>query len=152
MRIDYIELQYLKTIVKFSKKLARWFVEFDEYCLNISYKSSIEIIVSNISNRKNDFKLRSMQCILNTIIFDQIVIIYIRNENLFDKIKWNVKLMKYENKFIFDENERTFHQNFSYNNWIFYIEFWTCVDFLNFIHKTYKYYFTNTMLNIIRIR
>ena len=87
MRIDHVELQHLKTIVKFSKKLARWFVEFDEYRFDIRYKSSIEMIVSNILNRKNDFKLRSMQRILNTMIFDQIVIIYVRDKNLFDEIK-----------------------------------------------------------------
>ena len=38
-------------------------------------------MVSNILNRKNDFKLRSMQYTLNTMIFDQIVITYIRNKN-----------------------------------------------------------------------
>ena len=70
MRIDYVELQHLKIIVKFSKKLARWLVEFDEYRFNIRYKSSIEMIVSNTLNRKNDFKLRSIQRILNTMIID----------------------------------------------------------------------------------
>ena len=45
------------------------------------------MIVSNILNRKNDFKLRSMQRTLNTIIFDEIVITYARDENLFDEIE-----------------------------------------------------------------
>ena len=87
IRIDYIELQYLRTIVKFSKKFTRWLVEFDEYRFDIRYKSSIKMIVSNILNRKNDFKLRLMQRTLNTMIFDEIVIIYTRDKNLFDEIK-----------------------------------------------------------------
>ena len=136
IRIDHVELQHLRTIVKFSKKLTRWLVEFDEYRFDIRYKSNIKMIVSNILNRKNDFKLRSMQRILNTMIFDQIVITYARDENFFDEIEWNVELMKYENQLKLDENERAFYQNFSQNNWIFYIELWTRVDFLNFIHKT----------------
>ena len=70
IRIDYIELQYLKTTIKFSKKIARWFVEFDKYRFDIRCKSNIEIIISNILNRKNVFQLRSMQHTLNTIIFD----------------------------------------------------------------------------------
>ena len=152
IRIDYIELQYLKTIIKFSKKFTRWFVEFNEYRFDIRYKSNIKMIVLNILNRKNDFKLRSMQRTLNTIIFDEIVIIYTRDKNLFDEIKWNVELMKYENYLKFDENKQTFYQDFSHDNWIFYIEFWARANFLNFIHKTYEYYFANTILNIIRVR
>ena len=152
IRIDYIELQYLRTIVKFSKKFTRWLVEFDEYRFDIRYKSSIKMIVSNILNRKNDFKLRSMQRTLNTIIFDEIVIIYTRDKNLFDEIKWNVELMKYENYLKFDENKQTFYQDFSHDNWIFYIEFWARANFLNFIHKTYEHCFANTILNIIRVR
>ena len=122
MRIDYIELQYLRIIVKFSRKFARWLVEFDKYRFDIRYKSSIEIIVSNILNRKNDFKLRLMQRTLNTIIFDEIVIIYTRDKNLFDEIEWNVELMKYENQLKLNENKRAFYQNFSHDNLIFYIE------------------------------
>ena len=110
------------------------------------------MIVSNILNRKNDFKLRLIQRTLNTIIFDEIVIIYTRDENLLNEIKWNVELMKYENQLKLDENERTFYQNFSHDNWVFYIELWARVNFLNFIHKTYEYCFANTILNIIRIR
>ena len=87
IRINYIKLQYLRIIIKFSRKFARWFVEFDKYRFNIRYKSSIEMIMSNILNRKNNFKLRSMQRTLNTMIFDKIVIIYTRDKNLFDKIE-----------------------------------------------------------------
>ena len=45
------------------------------------------MIMSNILNRKNDFKLRLIQRTLNTMIFDEIVIIYIRDENLFNEIE-----------------------------------------------------------------
>ena len=74
------------------------------------------MIVSNILNRKNDFKLRLMQRTLNTMTFDQIIIIYTRDKNLFNEIEWNVELMKYENQFKLDENERAFYQNFSHDN------------------------------------
>ena len=97
IRINYAELQHLRTIVKFSKKLTRWFVEFDEYRFNIRYKSNIEMIISNILNRKNDLKLQSIQHTLIAMILNQIVIIYVFDENLFNEIKWNVELMKYEN-------------------------------------------------------
>ena len=50
-----------------------------------------------------------MQRILNIIIFDEIVITYVRNKNLFDKIEQNVESMKYENQFKLNENERAFY-------------------------------------------
>ena len=62
-------------------------IEFEKHDLNIKYKFDFKIIVSNILSRRNDYRLRLFQINFRTITFDEIVIFYIRNEILLEKIK-----------------------------------------------------------------
>ena len=45
------------------------------------------MIVSNILNRKNDYKFRIVEVDLRTISFDNVIIIYARDNILFNKIE-----------------------------------------------------------------
>ena len=87
VRIDHADLQYIKIIIKSSERLIRWLIEFKKYKLNIRYKFEIEMIVSDTLNRKNDYKLRILEIDLRTINFDDVIIIYTRDNILFDKIE-----------------------------------------------------------------
>ena len=51
------------------------------------YKSEIKMIVSDILNKKNDYKQLIFKVDLRTLNFDDIIIIYARDNILFDKIK-----------------------------------------------------------------
>ena len=56
VRIDHVNLQHIKIIVKSFKQLIKWLIEFKKYKFDICYKFEIEMIVSNILSRKNDYK------------------------------------------------------------------------------------------------
>ena len=45
------------------------------------------MIVSNILNRRNNYRLRMFQINFHTIIFDEIIVFYSRNETLLEKIE-----------------------------------------------------------------
>ena len=51
------------------------------------YKFDSKMIVSNIFNRRNDYRLRFFQINLHTMTFDETVIAYAKNEILFEKIQ-----------------------------------------------------------------
>ena len=105
VRTDYANLQHIKIIVKSFERLIKWLIEFKKYKLDIRYKLEIEMIVSNILSRKNDYKLWILEVDLRTISFNDVIIIYARDNILFDEIKWNVSLKWFENQFkMNDEN------------------------------------------------
>ena len=108
--IDHANLQYFKFIVNFSQKLIRRLIEFEKHDLNIKYKFDFEMIVSNILNRRNDYRLRMFQINFRTIIFDEIVVFYARDETLLKKIEWNVEFKKYKNQLMFDDDDRVYHK------------------------------------------
>ena len=105
VRTNYTNLQHIKIIVKSSKRLIKWLIEFKKYKFDIRYKFEIEIIMPNILNKKSDYKFRIFEIDLRTISFDDVIIIYARDNILFDEIKWNVLLKRFKNQFkINDEN------------------------------------------------
>ena len=53
---------------------------------------------------------------------------------------------------MFDDDDRVYHKNNLFDNWMSYIKFWTRVNFFNFIHKIYNYCSFEIMFNIIKIR
>ena len=78
---------------------------FEKYKLDIRYKFEIKMIVSNILSRKNDYKFWIFEVNLRTISFDDVIIIYARDNILFDKIEWNVSLKRFKNQLkMNDEN------------------------------------------------
>ena len=95
IRTNHVDLQYFKFIVNSLNRLTRWLIEFNEFNFNIKYKFNSTMIVSNIFNQRNDYRLRFLQVNLHTMTFDEIVIVYIKNEILFEKIQWNARLKKY---------------------------------------------------------
>ena len=102
---NYADLQYIKIIVKFFKRLIKWLIEFKKYKFNIRYKFEIEMIVSNILSKKSDYKFWILEVNLYTINFDNIIIIYAHNNILFNEIEWNVWLKWFEDWFkINDDN------------------------------------------------
>ena len=152
MRTNHVELQHLKNTIKLSNRLIRWFVEFEKYRLNIKYKSKFEIIVFDILNRKNDYRLRFLQINLRIIIFDETIIIYARDEILSNKIKWNTKLKKYENQFKLNDDNVSYYRNSFVDNWIFYIEFWIRANYLNHVYKIYNHCSNTILFDIIKIK
>ena len=152
VRIDHANLQYFKFIVNFSKKLTRWLIEFEKHDLNIKYKFDFEMIVSNTLSRRSDHRLRLLQINLRTITFDEIVVFYARDEILSKKIEWNVELKKYKNQFMLDDDDRVYHKDNSFDNWMLYTKLWARVDFLNFIHKIYDHCSFEIMFDIIKIK
>ena len=152
VRIDHANLQYFKFIVNFSKKLTRWLIEFEKHDLNIKYKFDFEMIVSNTLNRRNDYRLRMLQVNFRTIIFDEIVVFSARNETLSKEIEWDVKFKKYENQFMFNDDDRVYHKDNSFDNWVSYTKFWARVDLFNFIHKIYDHCSFEIMFDIIKVR
>ena len=56
VRTNHADLQYIKIIIKFFERLIKWLIEFGKYKFDIRYKFKIEIIVSNILNKRNDYK------------------------------------------------------------------------------------------------
>ena len=85
IRTNHVDLQYFKFIVNSSNRLIRWLTEFDEFNFDIKYKFDSKMIVSNIFNRRNDYRLRFLQINFHTMTFDEIVIAYAKNETLFEK-------------------------------------------------------------------
>ena len=87
VRTDHANLQHIKILIKFSERLIKWLTEFKKYKLNIRYKSGIEIIMSNILSRRNNYKLQLLEVNLRTKGFDDVIIIYARDNILFNEIK-----------------------------------------------------------------
>ena len=87
VRTDYANLQHIKIIVKSSERLIKWLIEFKKYKFNIHYKSKIKMIVPNTLNRRNNYKFRILEIDLCTINFNDVIIIYARDNILFDKIE-----------------------------------------------------------------
>ena len=87
VRTNYANLQHIKIIVKSFEWLIKWLIEFKKYKFDICYKFEIEMIVPNILNKKNDYKLWILEVDLRMISFDDVIIIYARDNILFDKIK-----------------------------------------------------------------
>ena len=152
IRTNHVDLQYFKFIVNSSNRLTRWLIEFDKFNFDNKYTSNSKMIVSNIFNRRNDYRLRFFQINLYTITFDEIVIVYIKNEILFERIQWNIKFKKYQHQFKLNDENKFYYKNNSSNIWIFYTKLWARVDFLNTIHKTYDHCFYKTMFDIIRVK
>ena len=105
VRTNHANLQHIKIIVKSSERLIKWLIEFKKYKFDIRYKSEIEIIMSNTLSKKSDYKLWIFKIDLRIINFDDVIIIYARDNILFNKIEWNVLLKRFENQFkMNDEN------------------------------------------------
>ena len=105
VRTNHAGLQHIKIIVKSFERLIKWLIEFEKYKLNIRYKFEIEMIVSNILSKRNDYKLRIFKINLRTINFNDVIIIYARDNILLDEIEWNILLKRFENQFkMNDEN------------------------------------------------
>ena len=83
IRTNHVDLQYFKFIVNSLNRLIRWLIEFNEFNFDIKYKFDSKMIVSNIFNRRNDYRLRFFQINLHTMTFDNIVIVDAKNEILF---------------------------------------------------------------------
>ena len=152
IRTNHVDLQYFKFIVNSSDRLTRWLIEFDEFNLDIKYKFDSKMIVSNIFNRRSDYRLRFLQVNLYTMTFDEIVIVYAKDETLSEKAQWNAELKKYQHQFKLNDENKFYHRNNSSDIWISYTKFWARVDFLNTIYKTYDHCFYETMFDIIRVR
>jgi hypothetical protein len=52
---DHESLQYLASTKKFSKRLARWVAEFQEYSLQIRYRKGAEALIPDAISRRPDF-------------------------------------------------------------------------------------------------
>jgi transposase InsO family protein len=52
---DHASLQYLQTTVVYSKRLARWVEEFQEYDLKIQYRKGSDAVVPDALSRRPDF-------------------------------------------------------------------------------------------------
>jgi hypothetical protein len=52
---DHASLQYLQTTTTYSKRLARWVDEFQEYDLDIQYRKGSEAVVPDAISRRPDF-------------------------------------------------------------------------------------------------
>ena len=74
------------------------------------------MIVFDILNRKNDYRLRFLQINLRIIIFDETMIIYTRDKILSKKTKLNAKLKKYENQFKLNDENVAYHRDFFVDN------------------------------------
>ena len=152
MRTNHVELQHIKTTIKSSSRLIRWLAKFEKYRLNIRYKSKFEMIIFDILNRKNDYRLRFLQVNLRIIIFDETMTIYARDEILSNELKWNAKLKKYENQFKLNDDNVAHHRDSFADSWILYIELWTRVDYLNHVHKIYDHCIEAIMFDIIKVK
>ena len=127
-------------------------IEFKKYKLDIRYKSEIEMIVPNILNRKNDYKFWILEVNLRTINFDNIIIIYARDNILLDEIEWNVLLKRFENQFKMNDENQMYHRDSSIDSWMSYTSFWNRANILNVIHKNYEHCSANIMFDIIRTK
>ena len=87
VRTNHADLQHIKIIIKLSERLIKWLIEFKKYKLDIRYKSEIKMIVSNTLNKRNDYKFQILEANLRTINFDDVIIIYARDNILFDEIE-----------------------------------------------------------------
>ena len=87
VRTNHAGLQHIKIIVKFFKRLIKWLIEFEKYKFNIRYKFEIEMIMSNILNKRNDYKFWILEADLRMISFDDVIIIYARDNILLDEIE-----------------------------------------------------------------
>jgi len=152
VRTDHAGLQYLKSTVKPSGRLARWLAEFGEFNLDIKYKPGTEMIVSDTLSRRSDYRLRSVQADLYTITFDEAVVSYARDGTLSGEVEWDVELKKYENQLKLDDDDRVYHRDTPSDSWIPYTELWARADLLNSIHKTYGHCSIETMFDIVRVR
>ena len=52
--------------------------------------------------------------------FDEIVIVYAKNEILFEKIQWNAELKKYQHQLKLNDENKFYYKNNSLDIWIFY--------------------------------
>ena len=152
VRTNYAGLQHIKIIVKFSERLIKWLIEFEKYKLDIRYKFEIEMIVPNILSRRNDYKLRILEIDLRTINFDNVIIVYARDNILFDEIEWNISLKWFEDQLKMNDENQMYHRDSSIDNWMSYTSFWSRANILNVIHKSYEYCSTNIMFDIIRTK
>ena len=87
VRIDHANLQHIKIIVKSFEQLIKWLIEFKKYKLDIRYKFKIKMIVLNILNKRNNYKLWTFKVDLRTLNFDNVIIIYTRDNSLLDEIE-----------------------------------------------------------------
>ena len=114
VRTNHADLQHLKITIKSSSRFVKWFAKFDEYKLDIRYKSNSQMIVFDALNRRNDYKFRIFETDFRTITFDETVMIYARDESFFDETKWDNELKKYENQLKL-KDERFYHRD-SFND------------------------------------
>ena len=103
-------------------------------------------------NRRSDYQLRILNVDLRTITFDEIVIIYARDESLSSETKWDVELKKYENQIKLDRDDRVFHRDDANDSWVSYTKLWTRANFLNVIHKNYEHCSKMIMYDINRVK
>ena len=152
VRTNHVKLQYLRTIVKSSNRLALWLAEFKKYKLNIRYKLDSKMTVLDALIRRSDYQLRIRDIDLRTITFDETVITYARDESLSSETKWDVELKKYENQLKLDRDDRVFHRDDANDNWVSYTKLWTRANFLNVTHKNYEHCSKTIMYDIIRVK
>ena len=152
VRTDHAGLQHIRIIVKPSERLVRWLAEFEEYKLDIRYKPEIEMIVPDILSRRNDYRLQILEVDLRTISFDDAIIVYARDNTLFDETEWNVSLKRFENQLKVDDENQMYYRDSPTDNWMSYTFLWSRANILNTIHKSYEHCSANIMFDIIRTR
>ena len=74
------------------------------------------MIVPNILNKRNDYKFQIFKIDLRTISFDDVIIIYARDNILFDKIEWNILLKQFEDQLKMNDENQMYHRDFLINN------------------------------------
>ena len=116
VRTNHADLQYIKIIIKSSERLIKWLTEFKKYKLDIRYKFEIKIIVPNILNKRNNYKFWFLKTDLHTISFDDVIIIYARDNILFDEIKWYISLKQFEDQFKMNDENSIYHRDSSIDN------------------------------------
>ena len=152
VRTNHADLQHIKIIVKSFERLIKWLIEFEKYKLDIRYKFEIKMIVPNILSRRNDYKLQILEINLRTISFDDVIIIYARDNILLDEIEWNILLKQFENQLKVNDENQMYHRDSSIDSWMLYTFFWNRANILNVIHKSYGHCSANIMFDIIHTK
>ena len=144
VRTDHASLQYLKTSIKPSGRLARWLAEFGEYKLDIKYKPGKEMIVADTLSRRSDYQLRTMT-------FDEAVVAYAKDGSLSGDEVLDSDLQRFEGQLKF-EDDRVYYRDSEEDTYVPYLEHWARSDFLNKVHNDYGHVADKTMMDIIRVR
>ncbi len=145
VRTDHAGLQYLKTTVKPSGRLARWLMEFGSFNLNIIYKPGTEMIIADTLSRRRGYHLRTME-------FDDALRAYARDGKFSGDEDVDRELRKYGGQLMLDDDDTIYHRDSADDTWAPYTEHWARSDLLNQIHNQYGHVAHETMFDIIRVR